>query len=268
MLKRCLLVLTLLLLVGCDRVELYSNLEEQDANDMQAILLRQGIDCEKSIGKEQTFGLMVAKRQMAAAIEILKGYVFPKKKFTDMGTLFKKEGLVSSPEEDRIRFIYGLSQEVAATISQIDGVISARVHIVMPENDPLSEYFQPSSASVFIKYRQTIDIQQLIHPIKQLVVNSIEGLNYEKVSIVPFATPVITAAPPKFSRIMGIEVHTPYAGRFRLLIYGLIFFFGVLITACGYLLWRQFFRRPTASVSPTAGATSNLAQEDDDAFAV
>lgn len=268
MLKRCLLILSLLLLVGCDRVELYSNLDEQDVNEMQAILLRQGIDCEKTIGKEETYGLLVAKRQMAAAVEILKGHGFPREKFTDMGTIFKKEGLVSSPEEDRIRFIYGLSQEVGATITQIDGVISARVHIVLPENDPLSEYFQPSSAAVFIKYRQTMDIQQLIHPIKQLVVNSIEGLNYEKVSVVPFACAVVSAVPPKFSRIMGIEVHTPYAGRFRLLIYGLLFFFAILTTACGYLLWRQFFHRPAGPVSVGAATASGLAEESDDAYVV
>ena len=28
---------------GCNRVDLYTNLDEQDANEIQAILLRQGI---------------------------------------------------------------------------------------------------------------------------------------------------------------------------------------------------------------------------------
>jgi type III secretion protein J len=230
------MALLLMLLCGCDRVELYSNLDEGDANEMQAILLRQGIDCEKTYGKELSRGLKVSKRQLPAAVEILKGYGYPKDKFTDLGTIFKKEGLVSSPNEDRIRYIYALSQEVAETISQIEGVVRARVHIVLPENDPLSEYFQPSSASVFVKYRQTIDIGQLIHPIKQLVVNSIEGLNYEKVSVVPFPCPVVSS-PPNFTRIMGIEIGAAYAPRFRLLVYGLIFFLFVLMITSGYLLW-------------------------------
>ena len=209
---RWLLLLCLgLLLIGCDRVDLYNNLDEQDANEMQAILLRQGIDCDKTVGKELTCQLRVAKNQLAAAVEILKTHGYPKDKFTNMGTIFKKSGLVSTPQEDRIRFIYALSQEVAETISQINGVITARVHIVLPENDPLSEFFQPSSASVFIKYRQTLDIQKFIHPIKQMVVNSIEGLNYEKVSVVPFPTPVVSAAPPEFVRIMGIEIESAYA---------------------------------------------------------
>jgi type III secretion protein J len=234
-----LLLLLALLLTGCNRVDLYNDLDEQDANEMQAILLRQGIDCDKTVGKELTCTLRVAKSQLAAAVEILKGQGYPKDKFTNLGTIFKKAGLVSTPQEDRIRFIYALSQEVAETISQIDGVITARVHIVLPENDPLSEYFQPSSASVFIKYRQTLDIQQFIHPIKQMVVNSIEGLNYEKVSVVPFPTPVVSAAPPEFVRIMGIEIENAYAPRFRLLVYGLFFFVGVLMVTSAYLLWQK-----------------------------
>lgn len=235
-------VLTILVLVGCNRIDLYSNLDEQDANEMQAFLLRQGIDCDKTIDKDLKCKLRVAKSQLAAAVEILKGQGLPKEKFTDMGVIFKKAGLVSTPQEDRIRFIYALSQEVAETISQIEGVITARVHIVLPENDPLSEYFQPSSASVFIKYRQSLDIQKFIHPIKQMVVNSIEGLDYEKVSVVPFPSPVVSAAPPKYSRVMGIEVDSAYVARFHLLVYGLFFFLGILMVSNAYLLWQKIAR--------------------------
>lgn len=238
---------------SCNRVDLYTNLDEQDANEIQAILLRQGIDCDKTVGKDQTWGLQIDKNQLVAAIEILKGYGYPKTKFANMGEIFKKEGLVSSPQEDRIRFIYALSEEVAETISQIDGVVSARVHIVLPENDPLSEYFQPSSASVFVKYRQDMSIQQFIHPIKQLVINSIEGLNYEKVSVVPFATPVVSAAPRSFSRIMGIEMDAAYAARFRMLFYGLIFFLVVLMIAGGYLLWQKTRPKHKATLPYGAG---------------
>lgn len=242
--KFFLLLICMALLAGCDRVDLYSNLSERDANEMQAILLQQGIDCDKTVGKETMCSLQVSKSQLAAAVQILKGYGYPKDEFVNMGDVFKKEGLVSSPEEDRIRFIFALSQEVAETISQIEGVVNARVHIVMPENDPLSEYFQPSSASVFIKYRQTMDIQKFIHPIKQLVVNSIEGLNYEKVSIVTFPSSVVSAAPREYARIMGIAVDASYAPRFRLLVYGLIFFLVVLLFASAYLIWSKYAVQP------------------------
>jgi type III secretion protein J len=204
---------------------------------MQAILLRQGIDCDKTAGKEDTWELKVAKNHLAEAVETLKGFGYPKDKFADMGEMFKKAGLVSSPLEERIRYIYALSQEVAQTISKIDGIITARVHIVLPENDPLSEYFQPSSASVFVKHRQTIDIQSKIHQIKQLVVNSIEGLNYDKVSVAPFASTLVPNEPLRHDRILGVEVVSAYASRFRLLVFGLIFFLFLSMSGCCYLFW-------------------------------
>lgn len=242
--KNILMIFLFLLLAGCNQVELYSGLDELDANQMQAILLRQGINCDKTVDKEMMCSLHVAKSQLAAAVEILEGFGYPRKKFMDMGEIFKKEGLVSSPQEDRIRFVYALSQEVAKTISLIEGVVNARVHIVLPENDPLSEYFQPSSASVFIKYQQNMDIGKFIHPIKQLVVNSIEGLNYEKVSVVPFPCPVVTAAPSEYTRILGIEVDSAYAPRFQLLVYGLVFFLAVFLFLSGYLIWTRFNEEP------------------------
>jgi type III secretion protein J len=253
-----LLLACAVLLAGCDQVELYSDLDESDANDMQAILLGQGIDCDKIVGKEKRCALKVAKSRLAAAVQILNGYGYPREKYADMGDIFKKQGLVSSPQEDRIRFIYALSQEVAETISQIEGVVNARVHIVLPENDPLSEYFQPSSASVFIKYRQTMDIQKFIHPIKQLVVNSIEGLNYDKVSIVPFPCSVVSAAALEYTRIMGIEVNSTYVARFQLLVYGLIFFLVVLVCACAFLLWQRRAARPAADPSKGRQAAGDV----------
>lgn len=243
-------ILSLLLIFfinGCKDSSLYSNLDEQEAVEMQAILLRQGIDCDKIAVKDEMWELKVSKNQLAEAIEILKGFGYPKDKFADMGQMFKKEGLVSSPLEERIRYIYALSQEVAQTISKIDGVITARVHIVLPENDPLSEYFQPSSASVFIKHRQTFDIQSHIHQIKQLVINSIEGLSYDKVSVVPFASSMVYAKPQQFERILGIEIVGGYAERFRILVFGLIFFLAISILGCCYFFVKAYRKERSTS---------------------
>lgn len=239
-LKVLLSLLFISFLNGCNDSSLYSNLDEQEAVEMQAILLRQGIDCDKIGVKDEIWELKVSKNQLAEAVEILKGFGYPKDRFADMGQMFKKEGLVSSPLEERIRYIYALSQEVAQTVSKIDGIITARVHVVLPENDPLSEYFQPSSASVFVKYRQTFDIQSHIHQIKQLVINSIEGLSYDKVSVVPFASSLVFARPQQFKRILGVEIVGGYAERFRILVFGLIFFLTISMLGCCYFFVKSF----------------------------
>ena len=51
------------------------------------------------------------------------------------------------------------------------------------QSDPLAEDKPPSSASVFIKHRPDYDISSQTGSIKALVVNSIEGLPYDKVTV-------------------------------------------------------------------------------------
>ena len=181
--------ITLVFLIGfflssC-QMELYSNLSEGDVNNMLSIMLSNGIDAEKIIDKKtKSYALMIDKSKIPEAIGLLREHGFPKEKVTGVQDLFKKEGLVSSPMEERVRYIYALSQSVQETLSQIDGVLTARVHIVMPANNPFVDTIKPSSASVFIKYHPSSDIKNIKSKIKLIVEKSIEGLTYEKVSVV------------------------------------------------------------------------------------
>ncbi len=172
-----------LLLSGC-QMELYSNLSENDVNNMLSIMLSNGIDSEKVKDKKsKAYALMIDKDKIPKAIGLLKEHGYPREKVTGVQELFKKEGLVSSPMEERVRYIYALSQSVQETLSQIDGVLTARVHIVMPENNPFADTIKPSSASVFIKYNPSSNIKNIKSKIKLIVEKSIEGLSYEKVSV-------------------------------------------------------------------------------------
>ncbi len=173
-----------LALSGC-QMELYSSLSEDDANNMLSIMLSNGISSEKIKNKKSNaYALMIDENKIPKAIDLLKEHGYPREKVTGIEELFKKEGLVSSPMEERVRYIYALSQSVQETLSQIDGVLTARVHIVMPENNPFIDTIKPSSASVFIKYHPSSDIKNIKSKIKLIVEKSIEGLSYDKVSVV------------------------------------------------------------------------------------
>lgn len=186
-----------LLLAGCGaKVALFSQIEEKEANEMLALLTPRAIAATKEAGKDDKWVLKVATDDFARAVELLKAQGYPREKFAKMGDVFQKAGLVSSPTEERIRYMYALSQEIADTLTQIDGVTSARVHIVIPNNDPLAEKITPSSCAVFIRYRQGFDLESLAPQLKNLVTRSIEGLNYDNVTLVLVPSAAAAVPPP------------------------------------------------------------------------
>jgi type III secretion protein J len=169
-------------LAGCS-IDLYSNLSEQDTNEIIAELSKAGIRASKESPDGKSWSVRVAESDMPRSLERLKAAALPREKRASMGDLFQRDNLISTPSEERVRFVYAVSEELSRTLSQIDGVVTARVHVVMPANDPLATRIQPSSASVFIKHRANVDLQFLTASIKNLVVKSIEGLTFENVSV-------------------------------------------------------------------------------------
>lgn len=207
LIRSSLIVLFSIGLAAC-KVELYSGLTESEANDMLGILLAEDIDAEKVPGKEQTIVLTVPKNQVALSINLLKMKGYPKEKFATIKEVFPQEGLISSPTEEKARLVYALSQGLAETLTQIDGVITARVHVVLPETKSRKrEKVLPSSVAVFIKHHADVDLSAYTPQIKLLVNNSIEGLDYDKISVVLFPSaqqPSITKS--KMTSVLGVRL--------------------------------------------------------------
>ncbi len=198
---------TLMFFSAC-KVELHTGLSEGEANDMVALLLSYGLDAEKGTAEKTGVPLMVESADLAEAVEILRENGLPRDVFDDLGTVFAEQGLISSPLEERVRYIYGLSQSIAETLSKIDGVITARVHVIVPEQHPLDDRPLGSSASVFLKTRPGINLDEKIPDIKLLVKNSVEGLAYDDVVVALFETetkPRIQTKGPPLNDVAGIR---------------------------------------------------------------
>ncbi|MCA6116463.1 type III secretion inner membrane ring lipoprotein SctJ [Bradyrhizobium sp. WSM 1738] len=259
MVKPAVLALMLCALAGC-QTELYSKLDEREANDMIALLHKYGIAAERSFAKDGTSQISVEERQLPQAIELLKANGLPRRTFTNMGEVFKSSGLISSPTEERARFIYALSEELSRTISDIDGVLSARIHVVLPKNDLLRQDATPSSASVFIRHDARAPLKSLLPHVKMLVANSIEGLSYEKVSVVlvPVERPAIEAAAPRTvgtATAAGLMAPRTADGGFQALYLSLAGLLALLLTgASAFWLGRRQGRRTQGDLPHAAGA--------------
>ncbi|HSV44833.1 MAG TPA: type III secretion inner membrane ring lipoprotein SctJ [Ramlibacter sp.] len=186
-----------LILAGCGgRVELMSAMPETEANEVLAALQNAGIKADKIPGKEGMVGISLESDKVGRAVDLLRAKGLPRERFAGMGQVFKKEGLISSPLEERARYLYALSQELGATIAQIDGVIVARVHVVLPERGSAGDPNIPSSAAVFIKHQADFNLDTVQPQIRRLVNNSIPGLSPEKISIVLVSSQLAPAPKP------------------------------------------------------------------------
>jgi type III secretion protein J len=183
-----------LALAGC-KTALYSGLNEKEVNEVVAALSAGGIEARKEHVDGAEWQVQVDESRLGAALELLRAQGLPGERYANIGEMFQKQGLVSTPAEERMRYIYGVSQELSRTLRSIDGVVSARVHVVIPSNDPLSEKVRPSSAAVFIKHRPDADLRLLAPAVKDLVAHGIEGLTPDQVSLSLFESQRPSAGP-------------------------------------------------------------------------
>lgn len=187
-------ILLLLMVSGC-KEPIYHQLSEREANDVLLTLLKGGVEAEKKDDGEKHYSVLVDDAKMALAIELLKANAQPEEAHSSMGELFARNQLIATPTEERVRFIYGVEQALSTTLSKIDGVLVARVHIVLPANDPLATEMKPASASVFIKHRPDVNMQVAMPAVKDMVVRSVEGLTPDRVAVTLFPASATSSNP-------------------------------------------------------------------------
>ncbi len=252
-------VLVLALAACGSRVELLKDVSEAEANEALAALLQAGIAAGKLPGKEGVVSLDVEQSQVARAISILNAEGLPHERYAKMGDVFRKEGLISSPLEERARYLWALSQELSATVSQIDGVIKARVHVVLPERSSGGDPAMPSSAAVFIKHKAGYNLDDAIPQIKRLVSNSIPGLSADKVTVVMLAAMTKPPEPSQTSlpSVFGATGSEGKRGN-PYMVWGICAIVLIVLAAIGGLVWKRWGKpsersKPAMATSPVGG---------------
>ncbi len=233
------LAAVLAFVTGCGgRVELVSGLGEADANEVLGALLNASIRAEK-VSKKAGVSVEVDGDRVHTAIDVLERNGLPRTRRTRMGDIFKKENLISSPLEERARYLYALSQELEDTLLKIDGVVAARVHIVLPERLVPGEAPLPSSASVFIKHQHQVPLEPIVPKITNLVTTSIPGLADKKVTVVLVESkPMAAQAREQLSeRVWFYDVQKDSAPGLRTLLAALVAAAGIGLFAGAMGLW-------------------------------
>jgi len=244
------LVLSLLLGACGSKVDLMASMAEADANEVIAALANVGITASKVAGKEGMVGVQVPQQSAARAIDTLRQLGLPRENFVGMGQVFQKSGMISSPLEERARYLYALSQDLSSTLSRIDGVVFARVHLVLPEKGSALEKDSPSSAAVFIKHQTDYDLDVLQPQVRRMVVNSIPGLTSERVSIVLIPSELKTDNTATLVTVWGMAVAGDSAGNLTVVLWTLLVLMLAAIGSAGFLAWLHFVRK----AEPSAGA--------------
>lgn len=245
-------LLLCLLLAAC-KTEVYTDLSQQEANEMIAVLATEGITASRTHVADARYALEVDEDSLTQSIRLLQRHGYPRERFTTMGEVFERQGLLSSPVEERARYIFAVSQSVAETLSRIDGVVTARVNLVMPENNPFEDKATPSSAAVFIKFDPDHDLRDLQPDIKLLVQKSIEGLSYDSITLImmPAQRQETPPGQPAFQQAADTGSRLPVLGLFLLA--------GLGFTIMGFQLGRGRRRHrrssaPDSARTPAAGA--------------
>lgn len=243
------LLLVWALLAGCARDVLYSKLDEQQANEVVAALLNHGIDAGKQPAERgDGWQVVLDRRDMPAAVAVLNDAGLPRQSTDSVGQLFKKDGFVSSPTEDKQRFIYAREQLLAGALRKLDGVVDASVSLSIPDKDPIADKPPVGSAAVMIIARPNAGIESRAPDIKSIVMNGTDGLTDPSRVTVQFFQRTPTEVAPTATR-SGVLAGSMRGDMASLLLIG----FAVLaLFLAGLLLWRNrhaLLGRQTRSLS-------------------
>ncbi|NTJ41860.1 type III secretion inner membrane ring lipoprotein SctJ [Agrobacterium larrymoorei] len=178
----CALGLTLSL-AGCSE-DFIGNLSQRDMLDAQVLLERSGIDVVATKGEDNRYSLSGDAADRVKALEILTSQGLPRSEFPSVAEVFPGSGFLVTPFEQKIRMRYAIEQQLSETLMALEGVSDARVHVVLPEDNGRGLIKEKARASVLLTYRDGADVAAIETRSRALVVNGVQGLSYEDISVV------------------------------------------------------------------------------------
>ncbi|MCB9556755.1 MAG: type III secretion inner membrane ring lipoprotein SctJ [Deltaproteobacteria bacterium] len=248
------------LLVGCE-VEILNDLDQQQANEILDVLGRSGIAAERKrveSGSRAAYTVSVSRGDASQAWALLRQQGLPRRRHAGLAEVFGKPGLVPTPTHEQAMLRRAIAGELSQTLQSIEGVHSARVHVVMPKKDRFQVDEKPRAprAAVLISAQRNAAVDEA--QVKRLVSGAVDGLTADAVNVVILRGQ--SAAPTPAAEGQGAQLAS--VGPFRVAVgsrapLAATLLFAVLVIAAlvflSYLLVRRT-RQLEASLAQTRRA--------------
>lgn len=248
------------LLTSCESRRIIVNgLEEKEANEILVFLSTKGINATKvqaaSEGgggsKTVLWNISIDSSQASEAMALLNQAGLPRRRGANLLNIFSNTSLVPSGMQDKVRYQAGLAEQIASTIRKIDGVLDADLQISFPDEDPFNPNApkQKITASVYIKHSGVLDDPNahLISRLKRLVAGSINGLDYDHVTIIGDRARFTEFSGGGFGsveedqpnvKVWTLTIAKSSLTRFRIIFFSFTLIVLTLLIALTWILWK------------------------------
>jgi type III secretion protein J len=211
---RVFLLAALVVATGACSTNILHGIDERAANDAARALERAGIGAEKvaedagGAGGGARFTLKVPRGDGARALDLLRALGLPREPRHGFSETYGQPSLIPTASEERARYVDALAGEIERTLEGVDGIVSARVHLVLEEADPLAVDAKPRAAARAAVLLATRPGRTPIarEDVQRLVAGSVSGLDATAVAVVVTAAPEIAADGPALEAVGPLRV--------------------------------------------------------------
>jgi type III secretion protein J len=244
------LLLPTFVAAGCT-VPVAGSLDDGQANRIVLALDRAGVGAEKELdpAAEGHYRVMVERDEAPRAITAMRAEDLPTPPSPGLLDSLGKGTLLPSRLAEHAHFLAGLSGELERTLLAVEGMLSARVHVSIPQADPLREGPRvKATASVLLQHRgATPPIDA--HEVKRIVAGAAPGLSPEDVAVVMVPRAPGAAADRALSRLGPITATRGSVSLLRMVTAGIVMVALALLVAV-LVLWSRLRRLRAVATEP------------------
>ncbi len=176
---------------GEDKALLFSNVDMREAGEITQHLEQANIPYEL---RGDGTSIFVARSKVLEARMMLSADGLPSRGSVGYEIFDQPDALGQTQFQQNINRLRALEGELARTIASLDGVSSARVHLVLPEHQLFARDTDQASASIVLRLRRDALTAEQVRAIRNLVASATPGLTANRVTILDETGRLLAAA--------------------------------------------------------------------------